>query len=147
MDFAERSLRLYGKTYQVGPEHIDENGHVNNVVYVHWMQDIAQEHSAALGWTSERYFEFGATWVARQHTIDYLHQAFLNDEIRAETWVSEMRHVSSVRCYKFTRVSDGALLASAQTRWGFISIKTGQIVRILPEVEEVFKKIQIVDES
>ncbi len=136
---------IYQKKIEVKENDIDVNRHVNNISYVKWMQEIAMEHSAALGWPGDRYFQFNVVWVVRRHTIDYRHQAWLHDTILAETWVSEMKRVSSVRKYRFTRMSDGALLAEAETLWGFISTETGHPVRILPEVDNVFRKIQIDD--
>ncbi|MDO4586476.1 MAG: acyl-CoA thioesterase [Planctomycetia bacterium] len=133
-------IPIYQETIQVQSSDIDEFGHVNNVCYVHWMQEIATNHSAAVGWTVQRYTELGIMWVARRHTVDYLHPAFLNDEILAETWVTEMKNVSSIRAYRFTRKSDQVVLATAETRWGFVSTKSGKLMKILPEIQYIFSE-------
>ena len=57
----------------VRPEHIDENGHVNNVQYVQWMQDAAMAHSRQLGWPQSRYVAMGKNWIIRSHNIEYQH--------------------------------------------------------------------------
>ncbi|MDO5553479.1 MAG: thioesterase family protein [Planctomycetia bacterium] len=132
-------IPVYCLTHVVSKDDIDVLNHANNVCYVHWMQDVALAHSAALGWPTERYTTLGSTWVARRHTIDYLHQAFLGDELLVQTWVSEMKNVSSVRRYQFTRKSDNVIVAAAQTRWGFVSMATGRPTRLPREMQQTFQ--------
>ena len=132
------SVPVYQTIIEVLPKDIDELNHANNVCYVHWMQEIAIHHSTALGWPTSRYTEEGTAWVARRHTVDYLNQAFLGDQILAETWIAEMKNVSSIRRYRFTRVSDHALLATAETRWGFVSLTTGRPTKVPPEMHAIF---------
>jgi acyl-CoA thioester hydrolase len=117
---------------------IDEQGHVNNVVYVAWMQDAALAHSAALGWTPGRYLQLGAGWVARSHHIDYLRSAVAGDEIVVQTHVAEMKRATSCRKYKVIRRADGELLAKAETHWAFIDYTTGKPTRIPPEIADAF---------
>ncbi len=137
----EGIIPVFQKKLIVKKADLDENGHVNNICYVQWMQELAIDHSACLGWPGSRYLEHEVMWVVHRHTIDYLRQAWINDEIKAETWVAEMKRVSSVRCYQFTRVSDGTVLVKAETLWGFVSTKTGHLVRILKEVDEIFQQL------
>ncbi|MDD3587287.1 MAG: thioesterase family protein [Thermoguttaceae bacterium] len=132
------SVPVYQTIIEVLPKDIDELNHANNVCYVHWMQEIAIEHSAALGWPTSRYTEEGIAWVVRRHTIDYLNQAHLGDKILAETWVAEMKNVSSIRRYRFTRIADQALVATAETRWGFVSLTTGRPTRVPAEMHTIF---------
>lgn len=63
----------------------DANGHVNNVVYIQWMQDVATMHSDAQGCTRERYRELNSSWFIRSHRIDYFRPAFAGDEIEILT--------------------------------------------------------------
>ena len=99
-------IPVYEHLVVVIPSDIDENKHANNVCFVRWMQEAAVAHSAANGWTSERYSELGLAWVARRHTVDYLRPALEGDEITVQTWVASWKNVSSVRKYKFIRNSD-----------------------------------------
>lgn len=132
------SIPVYQTIIEVLPQDIDELNHANNVCYVHWMQEVAVHHSTALGWPTSRYTEEGTAWVARRHTIDYLNQAHLGDKILAETWIAELKNVSSIRRYRFTRVSDHVILATAETRWGFVSLTTGRPARVPNEMHSVF---------
>lgn len=99
---------------------IDGNGHVNNVVYVHWMQDVAIGHSEAAGGAAAAEAA-GCTWVARSHRIDYLSPTFAGDVVQGVTWVANMQRVRSLRRYRFTRKSDGKVLARGETDWVFVS--------------------------
>ena len=129
---------IYSEMITVTDDDADEFGHANNTRNVHWMQQIATNHSADLGWTSERYLRYGAIWVARRHTIDYIHPVFPGETMKAETWVCEMKNVSSIRRYRFTRVSDDELIATAETLWAFVSSQTGHPIRIPEEIKNLF---------
>lgn len=117
---------IYSKPLVVTREAIDANRHVNNLAYLRWMQDIATEHSAAQGWTMERYFETGTTWVVRSHYVEYLRPAFEGEGITAHTWIRDVLARRSTRRYGFVRGSDGAVLARAETLWVFVDFTTGR---------------------
>ena len=115
---------------------LDENGHVNNVVYVKWMQDVAVLHSDGTGCTQATR-DAGATWVVRSHRIEYLRPAFSGDLISVSTWVVNFRRVRSLRRYKFIRRSDGAVLARGETDWVFVNSETGRLVTIPESVRQL----------
>ncbi len=129
---------IYRHRFVVEPEVIDANGHVNNVVYVQWMQDVAVRHADAVGCTQVTR-RIGATWIARSHWIEYLKPAFVGDEIEALTWVANFRKVRSLRRYKFVRTTDNATLAQGETDWVFADAKTGRPRAIPGEVSDVFE--------
>jgi acyl-CoA thioester hydrolase len=85
----------YSRAFTVPVDAIDENGHVNNVAYVRWMQDIAVEHYASIGGIEAQGKE--ATWVVREHRIEYLLPAFAGEELEIKTWVENIRRVRSLR--------------------------------------------------
>lgn len=106
--------------FKIPSSAIDVNGHVNNVMYVQWMQDAAVAHSSSVGDTVERQVKDGVMWVARTHHIDYLRQAFEGDEITVETWTEGFKKTSSIREYRFFRKNDGILIAKANTFWVYL---------------------------
>jgi acyl-CoA thioester hydrolase len=126
----------YTKNITIPTSAIDENGHVNNVVYVQWMQDIAVEHYASLGGIEAQGPD--ATWVVRQHSIEYLLQAFEGEEIEVRTWVEDLRKVRSLRKYEFVRKNDGKVLVKGETDWVFMDTKTGRLKAIPLAVEKIF---------
>ena len=128
---------VYTKIITIPHSVIDENGHVNNVAYVQWMQDIAVEHYASIGGTSPMQ-KVGATWVARSHLIEYLLPAFANEEIEIRTWIENVRRVRSLRKYEFVRKADGKVLVKGETDWVFVDAQTGSPRAIPEEVIRVF---------
>ena len=130
-------LSIYSKTITIPESAIDENGHVNNVAYVQWMQDIAVEHYESIGGTMPTQL-LGATWVVREHRIEYLLPAFAGEKIEIKTWVENIRRVRSLRKYEFIRTTDGKTLVRGQTDWVFVDMQTGAPRAIPDEVSKVF---------
>ena len=122
---------IHRHTFAVTPDTVDVNGHVNNVVYVQWMQDAAVRHSDAAGCTAATH-AIGATWVVRSHHVDYLRPAFAGDVVEVHTWVVDFGRARSMRRYKFIRLSDRTVLARGETDWVFVDAATGR-PRPIPE--------------
>jgi acyl-CoA thioester hydrolase len=129
----------YSKTITIPSSAIDENGHVNNVVYVQWMQDLALEHYASIGGIEAQGPD--STWVIRKHSVEYFLPAFEGEQIEARTWVEDLRKVRSLRMYEFLRKSDGKVLVKGETDWVFMDTKTGRPKAIPVEVEKIFVSI------
>lgn len=116
--------RVYSRSFTIPEEAIDENGHANNVAYVQWMQDIAVEQYASIGGIEAQGKD--ATWVVREHRIEYLLPASAGEEIEIRTWVENIRRVRSLRKYEFVHKSDGNVLVRGETDWVFVDVKTGK---------------------
>lgn len=119
----------------VRPEDIDEMAHVNNVVYLRWVQEVALAHWLAHAPPAMQQ-EVG--WVAHRHEIDYLRAAVLGDAIVARTWVGAVDSRRFERLTAIVRTSDGALLARARTLWLMINRASGRVSRITPELRALF---------
>ena len=126
---------VYSKTILIPSSAIDENGHVNNVTYIQWMQDIAVEHYSSIGGTLAQGQD--ATWVVREHKVEYLLPAFAGEEIKIKTWVENIRGVRSLRKYEFIRKTDGRVLVKGETDWVFVDVKTGLPRAITAAVSDV----------
>jgi acyl-CoA thioester hydrolase len=100
------------------------------------MQEIAVEHYASLGGIEAQGKD--ATWVVREHRIEYLIPAFAGEEIEIRTWVENIRRVRSLRKYEFVRKSDGKVLVKGETDWVFVDVKTGRPLPIPEEVSRAF---------
>jgi len=129
---------IYTKAITIPHTAIDENGHVNNVTYVQWMQDIAVEHYSSIGGIEAQGAD--ATWVVREHKIEYLLPAFEYEEIEIRTWVENIRRVRSLRKYEFVRKADGKTLVKGETDWVFMDVKTGSPRAVPAAVTDVFTK-------
>jgi acyl-CoA thioester hydrolase len=134
--------RLFVRRITVPAGAIDALGHVNNLEYLRWTQDVATEHSAAQGWPLERYVALGRGWFVRRHEIEYLRPAFVGDALRLVTWVAAFRRSSSPRRYLFYRPDDDAILARAETLWAFVDFATGAPARIPPELAGAFAVVE-----
>ena len=128
---------VYEHELDVPPGAIDDNGHVNNVVYVQWMQDAAIAHFESAGGTPIMRAS-NATWVARSHYIEYLRPAMAGDRVTIRTWVEDFRRVMSQRKYEFTRAADGTVLAKGQTEWVFVDVTTGRPKSVPAEIVALF---------
>jgi acyl-CoA thioester hydrolase len=116
---------IYKFEIEATAKDVDQNNHVNNVVYIQWMQDAAIAHARDSGCTLAS-DAAGAIWVARTHHIEYLLPAFVGDKITVLTWPSNFHRVRSLRKYKFIRAQDQAVIARAETDWVFVNAKTGR---------------------
>ena len=114
-------MDIYQYSFTVPDKVVDENGHVNNVEYVRWMQEAATQHAEAAG-CLQATKAAGASWIVRSHQIEYLRPLFAGDEVCILTWVANFRKVRSLRKYKFIRSVDDAVLAQGATDW--VSIDT-----------------------
>jgi len=118
------------------PSDIDELGHVNNVVYLRWVQDVSAAHWAVLS-TEELRKVFA--WVVARHEIDYKASALPGDELHAETWVGETEGVRSVRYVNILNQT-GKLLAAARTTWVLIDAGSGRPSKIVGTILAVLEK-------
>ena len=115
----------FSHSFRVLPEDIDAQGHVNNVAYVRWIQDVAVAHwvSVTTAEIREKY-----TWMLTRHEIDYKKQTFAGDKVTVTTWVGEPTRVSWERFTEIRRGED--LLVKARSVWCLIDRKTLRPARI-----------------
>ena len=117
------------------PVDIDEQNHVNNTVYLRWVQDIATAHWRAVA--SPKAQE-AIGWVVLRHEIDYKGPAALGDEVVLCTWVGQATRLTFERFTEICRKSDGRLLSQARTLWCPINAQTGRPVRVSADVRAQF---------
>lgn len=125
----------------VQDQHIDQLGHVNNVVYMQWMQDIATAHVEALGLGLKQYLELKHAMVAVEHHVQYRKAAFLGDQIILRTWLSDINALYSFRQYIFYRAHDQTVLFTGRTQWACVEIATGRPKRMSPTFIHAYQPI------
>ena len=116
-----------------GASDIDEQGHVNNLVYLRWVQDAAVSHWRVLATPAEL---DGIAWVVLRHEIDYVRAALDGDRITLRTWVGTATRMTFERHTEIVRSRDGQVLAKARTLWCPIDSRTGRLCRIGPGLRE-----------
>lgn len=132
-----KATAIHREEFVVPESAIDRNGHVNNVAFVQWMQDVATRHFDS-GGVNGAMEAAGGTWVARSHKIEYLGPAFSGERLQAHTWIVDFSRVRSLRRYKFLRASDGKLLVRGETDWVFVNAKSGRPCSIPEEIKRAF---------
>jgi acyl-CoA thioester hydrolase len=132
---SEAALPAFELSVPVQPSDIDQQNHVNNTVYVRWVQEVATAHWNAHAPESAR---DAIGWVVLRHEIDYKTPVCLGDDIVLRTWVGKATRITFERFTEIRRKPDGALLSQARTVWVPISPATGKPIRVPPEVRERF---------
>lgn len=117
------------------PEHIDELGHVNNAVWVQWIQEVAVSHWYA---TAPEAYRDAYVWVVIRHEIDYLRPALPGETVAGRTWVGEAPQGARFdRHMKFVG-KDGTVKVRAKTTWAMLDKASGRPQRITPEIVAPF---------
>jgi acyl-CoA thioester hydrolase len=126
---------IYEHPIAVLPEDIDGLGHVNNIVYVRWVQEAATAHwnSAA---TDEQ--KAGFVWVVVRHEIDYLRPAMPGDDLLARTHVGELSGAKFDRHVEIWRPADNQVLCRARSVWVALDARTGRPRRVSEELRARF---------
>lgn len=128
-------MKIFSENIVVPASAIDENGHVNNIIYLQWCINVAEKHWFA---KAPKTYQKSHFWVVLEHTISYKKPAFEGEELLVETWVTLAEGVKSERNYKITRISDGKVLINATTIWCFVELGTQKPARITEEIRTLF---------
>jgi acyl-CoA thioester hydrolase len=124
---------VFKHTINVRPEDLDELNHVNNVVYISYLQEAAIAHWHAA--VSKDIID-SIRWVVRKHEIEYFKPAYENDLLEVSTWISEFTQVSTLRAYEIKRGDE--LLVKATTLWIALDSKTLKPSRVPKHILESF---------
>jgi acyl-CoA thioester hydrolase len=130
---------IFELSITVKPEDIDRANHVNNVVYLKWVQDVSEGHWRAVA-TPEMLENYH--WVAIRHEIDYKNSGFLNDELLLKTFLKSYGGVRSQRVVQIIRKSDQKLLVESLTTWILMASSTNKPARITDEMILLFPNIE-----
>ena len=157
MTSAVRPVSAYRLPIRVRFHECDPLGHVNNAVYLNWLEQAAIDHAALAGWSQETLErEVGGVFVARRHEIDYLRPAYEGDHLEVVTWPDSMQMATALRRYVVRRVAEpagepeliarpdlaalstGEALVRAVTRWALVSLDPVRPLRIPKRVIDAF---------
>ena len=117
------------------PEHIDELGHVNNTVWLEWVQAIATEHWQAV---AAPHHVAAYVWVVTRHEIDYRGNIAAGESVTAETFIpAPPRGAQFDRCVVF-RNAQGMAIVSARSTWALLDRASGRLCRVQPEIAAPF---------
>ena len=110
---------------EISPADIDDLGHVNNVVYLRWVQEVAAAHWE---YSAPSYLKSKYAWVVLRHEIDYKNPAFLSDDLTGLTWVGTH---SGAKFDRFVKIqSQEKVFAEAKTTWCLLDAKSFRPIQI-----------------
>lgn len=124
----------FGIAVTAAPADIDDLGHVNNAVYLRWVQDVATAHwrSVARAQDVDRFI-----WVVTRHEIDYLRATLDGETVTLTTWVGTPKGARFDRHVEISG-SDGRVRVKALTTWALIDKASGRVLRVPAEVAAPF---------
>ena len=126
---------MFKKSFKVPASAIDGLGHVNNVTYLQWCLDAAEEH-----WITKTSEEQRAqyVWVVLNHTITYKNPSFEGETLETQTWIESYEGVRSERRYRIVRPLDGKTIVEAKTLWCFLDADSFRPTKIPTVITELF---------
>lgn len=125
----------YTLTFTAEPQHIDVMGHVNNAVWVQWMEALATAHWEAV---APAVHQAAYAWVVSRHEIDYRGNIQEGESVTAETFIPDGPTGARFdRCVEF-RNAAGKVIVAARTTWVMIDRNSGRIMRVPAEVTATF---------
>jgi acyl-CoA thioester hydrolase len=125
----------FSLAFTATPADIDELGHVNNAVWVRWIQDMATSHWAAV---ADPAHVAAYIWVVTRHEIDYRGNVGLGESVTGRTWIEAApKGAQFDRRVDFVN-ADGKVLVRANTTWAMLDKATGRLVRVRPEIAAPF---------
>ncbi|MFP4323165.1 MAG: acyl-[acyl-carrier-protein] thioesterase [Anaerolineales bacterium] len=129
---------VYTWRFKVRTYELDAFGHVNNVNYVHYMEEAATQASTAAGYDWDWYMAQRRIWVVRKWTVRYIQAAEYGDELAIHTWISDLRRVRSHREFDIRRTRDDAPIVRARADWVFVNLDTLRPTRIMGDFRAAF---------
>ena len=124
--------KIFEYPITIAESDIDQLGHVNNIIYLKWVQEIAIAHWNAVATDAMKEQNL---WVVSRHEIDYLRSALLNSKLVAKTWVNE--EYSGAKSERFVNICDretDQVYAKVKTTWYLLDSHSKRPKRIEPEM-------------
>jgi len=132
---------VYTARWPVRSYEIDQNGHVNNAVYLNYSEALTVEHAEAAGFGRAWCQAHGGAWVVRRHEIEYARPARLGDELELTVRVELVRGVRGVRRTTISLAADGAGVANVWSEWVWVRLADGRPSRVPSELVEVAARV------
>lgn len=130
----------FTSTYSVRQYELDLLGHVNNAVYLNWVEQVAIDHVEALGFGRDWSLARGGGWVVREHHVTYHRPVRYGDVVLVTTLPQELGTVRGLRRTEIHRASDGALTTDALTEWIWVRLSDGRPTRVPRELLALYGK-------
>jgi acyl-CoA thioester hydrolase len=123
------TTKVFTQQRRVEWRDIDTMWHVNNAVYLKYLEDADSGMCEAHGWSKQRMVESGIGVKVRRYKIEYRQPAQMGEEIEIATWGGKGKEASALRHYTIRRARDKALLARARVNWEWVDMRTAESVK------------------
>ena len=133
------SPSLFTYTVIVSQCAIEQYGHVNNAIYVQWIQDAAARQPESIPRFDQ---PENKGWIVRRHRIEYFFDPCPGDEFEVRTWVADLSRTEALRTYEISRTVDGKVIAKGQTEWLYVDIITNRPIPIHSEIQKTFSVLR-----
>jgi acyl-CoA thioester hydrolase len=130
------AAEIFTQRFAVDPADIDELGHVNNIVYLRYAQEIATAHwRARAGPENVSVY----VWVVTRHEVDYRASLMLGDEVEVRTWVDDApRGPSWARFVDVCKLGAAKPAAQIKSDWCMLDAQTRRLRRVPQEIAQRF---------
>lgn len=129
-------MLIFEKHITVSTEDIDARNHVNNIRYVQWVQDIAEENWIANTSITIRDAYY---WIMLSHHIKYKAEAVIGDELLLKTFVTKAEGFRSTRIVEIYNQKTNKLLTTSETIWCLMSHNRNKPTRITQDIIDIFQ--------
>jgi len=133
--------KIFEKKYKVPADDVNFMDHVDNQIYLRWMNEVAIEHSDVCGWGLQDYANIGSGFVVKNHFIEYLAPTFEGEDLFFLSWISSMEKCRSTRGYRFFKLPNFTPFMKAETNWVYVDIEKGRPMDIPAEVKSSFQAV------
>ena len=128
----------YTARYPVRQYELDVLGHVNNAVYLNWVEQVAVDHVEALGFGRQWAEASGGAWVVREHHVTYHRAVEYGDVVLVTTLPQQIGGVRGLRRTEIHREADGALMTEVDSQWIWIRTSDGRPTRVPADLLALF---------
>lgn len=126
--------------YPVRQYELDVLGHVNNAVYLNWVEQVAIDHVEALGFGRRWADANGGAWVVREHHVTYHRPVEYGDVVLVTTLPQRIGGVRGLRRTEIHREADGALMTEVESQWIWIRVRDGRPARVPADLLALFNR-------
>ena len=135
-----RDAWRYTARYPVRQYELDVLGHVNNAVYLNWVEQVAVDHVESLGFGRDWAASHGGAWVVREHRVTYHRPVEYGDVVLVTTLPQQIGGVRGVRRTEIHREADGVLTTEVESQWIWIRVSDGRPTRVPADLIELFSR-------
>lgn len=129
----------FAQRWRVRTYEVDENGHVNNAVYIQWAEQLTAEHAEVVGFGREWSSARGGAWFVRRHEVTYHRPARRGDEVELTVRVLGVGGVRGSRRTEIRHADSGELLAEVTSDWVWVRLSDGRPAPVPPEIVAAFR--------